>query len=237
MWIPASGRASTRPLCKPVCDSLLVHHAAHQRPVTPPCFILDLIDLRTLFVYQIQTASPDAGRRAAHSGAHRADAVPDRIRALNIGPYELGARLRVLVRRSHGRPADGFRRSTSCWNPSAGPSPQKQARQRPDQYRSRRRLCTDARGLQAHPSWLKRDQTVRLPSFWSRTASRGLSEADRPRLGERFFRVPGITETASGPGWSIVQRIVCLHAAKVNVRRSKALSGLEVEVRWQAGTA
>jgi two-component system sensor histidine kinase QseC len=61
----------------------------------------------------------------------------------------------------------------------------------------------------------------------------GLADADRSRLGERFFRVPGTSESGSGLGWSIVQRIVDLHAAKVDVRRSH-LGGLEVEVSWYA---
>ncbi|MBP0593392.1 sensor histidine kinase N-terminal domain-containing protein [Paraburkholderia sp. LEh10] len=65
----------------------------------------------------------------------------------------------------------------------------------------------------------------------------GLADADRPRLGERFFRVRGTTESGSGLGWSIVQRIVALHAATVNVRRSKRLGGLEVEVTLHAGNA
>jgi two-component system, OmpR family, sensor histidine kinase QseC len=61
----------------------------------------------------------------------------------------------------------------------------------------------------------------------------GLADSDRPRLGERFFRVPGTAESGSGLGWSIVQRIVDLHIASVNVRRSLALGGLEVQVRWR----
>ncbi len=60
----------------------------------------------------------------------------------------------------------------------------------------------------------------------------GLADTDRRRLGERFFRVPGTGESGSGLGWSIVQRIVALHAATVDVRRSKPLGGLAVEVTW-----
>ncbi|MBB5510452.1 two-component system sensor histidine kinase QseC [Paraburkholderia sp. JPY681] len=60
----------------------------------------------------------------------------------------------------------------------------------------------------------------------------GLADSDRPRLGERFFRVPGTAESGSGLGWSIVQRIVDLHAASVDVRRSSAFGGLQVQVRW-----
>ncbi|WP_250523349.1 MULTISPECIES: ATP-binding protein [unclassified Caballeronia] len=62
----------------------------------------------------------------------------------------------------------------------------------------------------------------------------GLADADRSRLGDRFFRVSGTAESGSGLGWSIVQRIVDLHAAAVNVRRSRDLGGLEVEVKWDA---
>jgi two-component system sensor histidine kinase QseC len=59
----------------------------------------------------------------------------------------------------------------------------------------------------------------------------GLPDADRERLGERFFRVPGTAESGSGLGWSVVQRIVGLHAATVRVCRSETLGGLEVDVR------
>lgn len=62
----------------------------------------------------------------------------------------------------------------------------------------------------------------------------GVADADRLKLGERFFRVSGTAESGSGLGWSIVQRIVDLHAAVVNVRRSSALGGLEVQITWHA---
>lgn len=66
----------------------------------------------------------------------------------------------------------------------------------------------------------------------------GLAEADRARLGERFFRAAGLQAGGSGLGWSIVQRIVSAHGAQVTARRSAQLGGLAVEVRWRdAGAA
>ncbi len=62
----------------------------------------------------------------------------------------------------------------------------------------------------------------------------GLSEAQRQRLGERFFRVLGSAEDGSGLGWSIVRRIADLHQAALRVSRSATLGGLAVEVTWPA---
>jgi len=62
----------------------------------------------------------------------------------------------------------------------------------------------------------------------------GLAEADRDRLGERFFRVLGSGQTGSGLGWSIVRRIAAAHGASVGVSRSAALGGLAVTVDWPA---
>ena len=62
----------------------------------------------------------------------------------------------------------------------------------------------------------------------------GLAEADRQRLGERFFRVLGSEQTGSGLGWSIVRRIASVHGATITVDRSAALGGLSVSVRWPA---
>ena len=62
----------------------------------------------------------------------------------------------------------------------------------------------------------------------------GLSEADRQRLGERFFRVLGSGQTGSGLGWSIVRRIAAVHGATVTVDGSAALGGLAVSVCWPA---
>jgi len=56
----------------------------------------------------------------------------------------------------------------------------------------------------------------------------GLAEEDMRRLGERFFRVLGAAESGSGLGWSIVRRIAAAHLARVQVRRSLLLGGLDV---------
>lgn len=62
----------------------------------------------------------------------------------------------------------------------------------------------------------------------------GLDEADRQRLGERFFRVPGSVESGSGLGWSIVQRIAAVHGLALQVAPSAALGGLAVQVQVPA---
>lgn len=58
----------------------------------------------------------------------------------------------------------------------------------------------------------------------------GLQDAERARLGERFFRVPGSQEGGSGLGWSIVRRIASAHHLDVQVSRSPALGGLAVQI-------
>jgi two-component system, OmpR family, sensor histidine kinase QseC len=60
----------------------------------------------------------------------------------------------------------------------------------------------------------------------------GMSESDRQRLGERFFRVVGTGQDGSGLGTSIVRRIAAAHQASIEVRRSDELGGLAVEVGW-----
>lgn len=60
----------------------------------------------------------------------------------------------------------------------------------------------------------------------------GLSPAEMARLGERFFRVLGTAQTGSGLGWSIVRRIAQATGAQVEVTRSAALGGLQVQVSW-----
>jgi two-component system sensor histidine kinase QseC len=60
----------------------------------------------------------------------------------------------------------------------------------------------------------------------------GLTEADRQRLGERFFRVLGSGQDGSGLGWSIVRRIAAAQGATVELGQSAALGGLSVMLRW-----
>ena len=60
----------------------------------------------------------------------------------------------------------------------------------------------------------------------------GLADADRARLGERFFRVPGSGESGSGLGWSIARRIAAVHGLELQTGRSAALGGLAVRVAW-----
>ena len=65
-------------------------------------------------------------------------------------------------------------------------------------------------------------------------AGPGLSDADRARLGERFFRVLGSGQSGSGLGWSIVRRLARLHGLDVALDRSPTLGGLRVTVSWPA---
>ena len=58
----------------------------------------------------------------------------------------------------------------------------------------------------------------------------GMTEAERRRLGERFFRVTGNTESGSGLGWSIARRIAAVHGMVLQVEASEALGGLAVRM-------
>lgn len=62
----------------------------------------------------------------------------------------------------------------------------------------------------------------------------GLAETDLHKLGERFFRVPGTTESGSGLGWSIVKRVAAAHGMKLRTERSAQLGGLAVHVAASA---
>lgn len=61
----------------------------------------------------------------------------------------------------------------------------------------------------------------------------GLGESELARLGERFFRVIGNSESGSGLGWSIVRRIAQVHRLELRAERSAELGGLAVHVIWK----
>jgi len=60
----------------------------------------------------------------------------------------------------------------------------------------------------------------------------GLSDINRARLGERFFRVLGSDQPGSGLGWSIVQRIAQRHSLYLDTARAPQLGGLLITITW-----
>ena len=74
-----------------------------------------------------------------------------------------------------------------------------------------------------------------VPALQVDDSGPGMSDADRARLGERFFRVPGHDAPGSGLGWSIVRRIAQAHGLQLQVQPSAELGGLSVQLRWPPG--
>lgn len=60
----------------------------------------------------------------------------------------------------------------------------------------------------------------------------GMTEADRRRLGDRFFRVIGNDASGCGLGWSIVRRIAQLSRVGIDLNASNTLGGLKVTLSW-----
>jgi two-component system sensor histidine kinase QseC len=60
----------------------------------------------------------------------------------------------------------------------------------------------------------------------------GLDDAQRARLGERFFRVLGSGQPGSGLGWSIVRRIAAAQGVQPVIDASPSLGGLRVRLTW-----
>jgi two-component system sensor histidine kinase QseC len=83
---------------------------------------------------------------------------------------------------------------------------------------------------------LRLDEHAGRPRCQVADSGPGLSDADRARLGERFFRVLGSEQPGSGLGWSIVRRIAQLHGLRIDVARSPELGGLQVTLTWPAAT-
>ena len=59
----------------------------------------------------------------------------------------------------------------------------------------------------------------------------GISPEALARVGERFYRPPGQSETGSGLGLSIVRRIAALHGMRVTLDNAPE-GGFEAKVSW-----
>ena len=65
----------------------------------------------------------------------------------------------------------------------------------------------------------------------------GIPEAERARVLERFYRLPGTVGTGSGLGLAIVAEIAALHTAQVEILDASAGNGCCVRVRFSAADA
>ncbi|QNQ21928.1 two-component system sensor histidine kinase QseC [Kosakonia sp. SMBL-WEM22] len=75
------------------------------------------------------------------------------------------------------------------------------------------------------------DVTLEANSLSVRDNGPGVSEEALARIGERFYRPPGQSETGSGLGLSIVQRIAALHQMQATFANHPA-GGVHVTLRW-----
>ena len=66
--------------------------------------------------------------------------------------------------------------------------------------------------------------------FFVRDEGPGICAADREKVFERFYRVPGTASEGSGLGLAIVAEIVRSHDGKIELRETPAGSGLEARV-------
>ena len=60
----------------------------------------------------------------------------------------------------------------------------------------------------------------------------GIPPAERERVMDRFYRMPGTEGTGSGLGLAIVQSVAELHQARFTLGTSAALGGLSAQVHW-----
>ena len=65
-----------------------------------------------------------------------------------------------------------------------------------------------------------------------RDSGPGMGPESIALLGQRFFRELGTGQSGSGLGWSIVMRVLEVHAARASVQRCGLLGGLEVRIDW-----
>jgi two-component system OmpR family sensor kinase len=72
----------------------------------------------------------------------------------------------------------------------------------------------------------------RAPCLFVEDSGPGLPEAERERVFDRFYRVPGSGAQGSGLGLAIVKAIADAHGAQVRLDRSPRLGGLRCELRF-----
>ena len=70
------------------------------------------------------------------------------------------------------------------------------------------------------------------PTLTVEDSGPGMTQIDRDRLGDRFFRVLGNNASGCGLGWSIVHRIAQLSGITVQLGTSESLGGMKVTLIW-----
>lgn len=65
----------------------------------------------------------------------------------------------------------------------------------------------------------------------------GIPEADRARVLDRFYRVPGTDSTGSGLGLAIVKAVAQLHGGELTLEQAERLGGLRVSLRLPHGAS
>jgi signal transduction histidine kinase len=69
-------------------------------------------------------------------------------------------------------------------------------------------------------------------SLWVEDSGPGIPEAERARVCDRFYRIPGNEASGSGLGLAIATEIARRHRAELSLARSVALGGLRAQVRF-----
>ena len=70
------------------------------------------------------------------------------------------------------------------------------------------------------------------PSLRVADSGPGVPQEDRPKIFERFYRVPGTSVRGSGIGLSLVSRIARLHGAKIEVGEGLDGRGFGISIVW-----
>lgn len=73
--------------------------------------------------------------------------------------------------------------------------------------------------------------------LWVADSGPGIPAAERARVFDRFYRVPGSDAAGCGLGLSIVRRIALLHGAEIEFGETSAAGGLRVQVHFPVSAA